>query len=251
MPDSEQDPEPIATSAMVVGSSGRKDRVRSVIFSITGLVPGVGGPTRAVLEQLWGPAFNRRVTLWLEVLIDNLVDLQLSVEDLETRLRSEMVASVGIVGANAAAGSPDDEKIERIARAVANIVANHDEWTGSIDHALTLMRLLDETTSTQIALMQFLDSPSAWVEQHKGAGVTIRRRESDGRFALTDVVSVALPLLAEKEAILATAIRGLENRGLVFFETGDIHEASFPGDQDFSESFLTEVGREVLALIKE
>jgi hypothetical protein len=203
-----------------------------------------------VLEQLWGPAFNRRVTLWLEVLIDNLIDLQLSIEDLEQRLRSEMTASVGVVGANAAAASPDDEKVKRVAQAVANIIAHHDEWTGSVDHALTLMRLLDETTSTQFALLQFLDSPAKWVERNKEVGVTIKRREIDGRFALADVVSIALPRLAEQEALLATAIRGLENRGLVFFETGDIHEASFPGDQDFRDSFLTEVGREVLALVE-
>lgn len=250
MSDLDDEPEPVATSAMVLGSSGRRDRVRSVILSMTGLVPGVGGPTRAVLEQFWGPAFNRRVTLWLEVLIDNLIDMQLSIEDLENRLRSELIASVGVVGVNAAAASPDDEKVERIAQAVSNIIAHHDEWTGSVDHALTLMHLLDETTSTQFALLQFLDGPAKWIEQHKGVSVTIKRRETDGRFALADVVAIALPRLAEQESVLATAIRGLENRGLLYFEIGEAYEASFPADQDFNKSFLTEVGREVLALVE-
>lgn len=221
------------------------DRKRALVLAALGLVPHVGGPARALLEQVWGSALDRRLSTFVDLLLAKVADLELATEELQRRMTSPTTAAVGMLAVGAASRAGDDEKLDRVAEGLTNVIKNHDAWTGQVDHAL---RLLDETTTTQFAILDYFDDPIGWLKR-RDCPVDVAPDEN-GRLPCVGVMALAFPGLAVQPAVLHAAASALETRGLMNFEIGDLEDASFESVHDFESSLLSVTGRELVRFVQ-
>lgn len=228
---------------LISGNTRRRDLARNTLLAAIGFVPGAP-VARLVIENLWGSAYNRRIETWIEMLLQRVLDVEDQVESIQAALESDEVAAVALVGLDGAVRAADDEKLYRLASALANVALNRKTWSGRVDHAQMLMRLLGELTSTEVSLLQLFGDPERWVSDHAQSFAVVP--SANGRIDVAGVLAFAYPELATQEAVAYSAIASLEARGLLDVYGIAEPDASFSSEDQFREGCASVVGRELL-----
>jgi hypothetical protein len=184
----------------------------------------IGGAVgAAVLGEIWRPSLEKRVEGYLAALASRIVEIADRMNALEERLESDTVVTCVTLGAQASLVS-DEEKIQYLADAVANVIVD-EAWEH--DEAATLLRMISTLTASHIRILAMVDDPDAW--EHK-TGVQIRAVEhsAGNSYRVADAVLDAIGRAGVDPNPLRVVVQDLEGRGLLM-------EVGFASSEDLLE----------------
>lgn len=252
--DSDHDEADQDTSLTTSRGERFRDAMRAALpaaFSpIDMVVPGAGAglsfATAAVIDYVWSPAAQRRVTSYLQHhLVPRIDALEDQVHDLVERLNAPIVVDVGMQTVRAAGFTSDDSKHAVLAAAVVTVVAD-PTWDARGDHALMLTRLVAELTATEVRVLALLADPLGWQQRHHPLAVA---PAGDGRFLMSALVLAAFPDLADHPQVVYAALNGLESRQLTSMIGAADPDSSAPSLAALFEPAVSTLGSQLLEFI--
>jgi hypothetical protein len=188
-----------------VPSASVHDVGRTLLIAGFGVIPVFGAVLQGVLDVSLPSPYERRVRRLLVELVKRVGRLQ--VEMCELGERPAFVSALALSAQDAL--TSDDDKINYLADALANVAARPD-WLH--DEVVTLMRHVGQLTASHIRVLELLRDPDVWAERQ---AVTYRAILRDGAYFQRDVIADAFEQLGHQRVEVQIVLQDLESRGLL------------------------------------
>lgn len=186
----------------------------------------------------------------LEILLEKVLDLEddvATIDHLISRLGNEDVAAIGLSAVTMAGRAPCDEKLRHLATCVAQIIEERSPWVDDIEYSQMLLHLVDQLTTTQLAILHFLADPRGW-ERRTGEsldGIPL----DDGRLPSDRILCRGFPAFEKRPVALRAVIGGLEARGLLSVTGLRDDGSGYTGIDQFREGSASELGLELIEFL--